>query len=91
MTCKNCIHYDLCKITVADENWTEDAPKELKEMFSPKGCKDFKNKADFVEVVRCRDCRYFTKGMAVGMCKRVKDKPILPCCYDNFCKYGEKR
>lgn len=47
--------------------------------------------ADVVEVVRCRDCRYFTKGMAVGMCKRVEGKPILPCCYDNFCKYGERK
>lgn len=47
--------------------------------------------ADVVEVVRCRDCRHFTKGMAVGMCKRIKEKPIIPCCYDNFCKYGERR
>ena len=47
--------------------------------------------ADVVEVVRCRDCRYFTKGMAIGMCKRVEGKPIIPCCYDNFCKYGNRR
>ena len=47
--------------------------------------------ADVVEVVRCRDCRYFTKGMAIGMCKRIEDKPIIPCCCDNFCKYGDRR
>lgn len=47
--------------------------------------------ADVVEVVRCRDCRYFTEGMAVGMCKRVEDKPIIPCCFDHFCSYGERR
>lgn len=46
--------------------------------------------ADVVEVVRCRECRFFTKGMAVGMCKRIEEKPILPCTYDNFCKYGER-
>ena len=46
---------------------------------------------DVVEVVRCKDCRYFTNGMAVGMCKRVEDKPIIPCCYDHFCSYGERR
>ena len=45
---------------------------------------------DVVEVVRCRDCQYFTEGMAVGMCKRVEDKPIIPCCFDHFCSYGER-
>ena len=48
MTCKDCIHYEVCKDTVADENWTDDAPKEFKEMFSPKGCENFKNKSDYV-------------------------------------------
>jgi Zn finger protein HypA/HybF involved in hydrogenase expression len=42
MTCKDsCIHYPVCKDTVADENWTDEAPELLKEMYSPKSCKDF--------------------------------------------------
>ena len=42
MTCKKyCIHYPVCKDTVADENWTTDAPKELRDMFSPEGCTNF--------------------------------------------------
>ena len=55
---------------------------------------DFLNECDCVdavEVVRCGKCRYFTEGMAVGMCKRIPDKPIIPMVYDNFCKYGERR
>lgn len=47
--------------------------------------------ADVVEVVRCKDCKHFTEGMAIGMCKRVKDKPILPIRYDHFCSYGERK
>jgi hypothetical protein len=50
MTCKDCIHYCLCKYTLADENWREDTPQEIKDMYSPKGCENFKNKADVVEV-----------------------------------------
>ena len=46
---------------------------------------------DAVEVVRCKDCKHFTEGMAVGMCKRVPDKPIIPVVYDHFCSYGERR
>lgn len=48
MTCKDCIHYEVCKDTVADVNWTDDAPKEFKEMFSPKGCENFKNNSVYV-------------------------------------------
>lgn len=50
MTCKDCIHYCLCKDTLADENWGEDIPQKIKDMFSPKGCENFKNKEDFKEV-----------------------------------------
>lgn len=47
--------------------------------------------ADAVEVVRCKDCKHFTPGMAIGMCKRDKDKPILPIPCDHFCSFGVKR
>lgn len=41
-TCRDCcIHYPVCKDTVADENWTDDAPELVKQMFSPEGCKNF--------------------------------------------------
>ena len=46
---------------------------------------------DIVEVVRCKDCKHFTEGMAIGMCKRVEDKPIIPIRYDHFCSFGERR
>lgn len=50
MTCKDCIHYCICKDTLADENWREDTPQEIKDMYSPNGCENFKNKEDFTEV-----------------------------------------
>ena len=46
---------------------------------------------DAVEVVRCRDCKHFTEGMAIGMCKRNPDKPIIPIPYNHFCSYGVRR
>lgn len=49
-TCRDCIHYPVCKDTVADENWNENTPKEVREMFSPSGCKNYKSTADVVEV-----------------------------------------
>jgi DNA-directed RNA polymerase subunit RPC12/RpoP len=42
MTCKDhCIHYPVCKDTVADENWTDEALDWIKRMFSPADCKNF--------------------------------------------------
>lgn len=48
MTCKDCICYEVCPKPYYGEkiacNDVEDR------------CENFKNKADFVEVVRCKDC-----------------------------------
>lgn len=40
--------------------------------------------------VRCLDCVYYTGG-AVGMCKQIPEKPIIPMVYDNYCKFGKRR
>ena len=69
MTCKDCIHYCVCKDTVADENWTDEAPTELRAMYSPQGCENFTAAADvapvkhgewvktrYIEVKRCSCC-----------------------------------
>ena len=42
-------------------------------------------------VVLCKDCKYFTKGMAVGMCKRNPEMPIIPIPYNHFCSFGERK
>lgn len=80
--CGDCIYYPICG------QWVEES-ETFPEIEG--GCKVFKSKADFVEVVRCKDCRYFTEGMAIGMCKRIEDKPIIPCRFDHFCSYGERK
>lgn len=46
---------------------------------------------DAVPVVRCRDCKHFSDGMAVGICKRIAAKPIIPIPYNHFCSYGERK
>jgi len=50
MTCKDCIHYCVCKDTVSDDNWTDEAPEELRKMFSPVGCENFTAAADVAPV-----------------------------------------
>jgi hypothetical protein len=73
--CEKCISYDICEIhqdKMADEFIT----------FFPNNedCPHFKNKADFVEVVRCNDCKHWDNGD----CYRLELS--LPT---DFCSYGE--
>ena len=49
MTCKDCIHYEVCE----NGQWYE----------TP--CVYYKNKADFVKVVRCKDCKYCEKAVSI--------------------------
>lgn len=45
MTCKDCLYYEVCPLGLAIKGKTGT-------------CLKFKNKADFVEVVRCKDCKF---------------------------------
>ena len=79
--CKDCVHYDACK-DAYDGNWDDFDECDLY-------CEHFKNKADFVEVVRCKECRFYVPPF----CYRPKNRPhhthgILP---SYFCSYGERK
>jgi hypothetical protein len=88
MTCKDCIYYDKCKEVFLTDKicWAD-------------GCKDFKNKADYVEVVRCKDCKcylavtYNGNPMHYGYCKNKHDD-ILGNRHryeGDYCSYGESK
>ena len=88
MTCKDCIHYDVCQYHIDEE--TEMTVNE---------CDHFKNKADFVEVVRCKDCRFNVNNMERDgydttdysgediVCSYFMTDGMLPT---DFCSYGLK-
>ena len=80
MTCKeNCLYYEACI------GWVE--PEELMEHNKPESCKTFKNKADFVEVVRCKDCKHrSTDDFRSFYCR----KDDVACKDDDFCSDGER-
>lgn len=71
LTCKDCLHYCVCKDTVADENWGENTPELVKEMFSPKGCENYKLAADVVEV---------RHGAIIETIKNGKMNRVFSCC-----------
>lgn len=95
--CKECLYYEVC----ADfrRNICETDQKRFEEYrINYNGiCDNFKNKADFVEVVRCRDCKHKVNYIGRVMCS--KNAYILYGAWcgltateeNHFCSYGEKR
>ena len=75
MTCKDCVYFEVCPLGLAIKGKTGI-------------CLKFKNKADFVKVVRCKDCRFNKLTDFTGERACIKQ-----CAYkkpDDFCSYGER-
>ena len=74
MTCKDCICYEILCLDTLQENELE-------------LCDYFKNKADFVEVVRCEKCIHSEDYNGRILCNKnahIFDK-------NDFCSCGERR
>lgn len=89
-SCKNCIHEEICDIPIITGGRK-----------NARNCKKFKNKADFVEVVRCKNCESFIekgneflRNDVFGFCEKSRtgffdDGEEV---YGNdFCSYGERK
>lgn len=101
MTCKDCIGYEFCSIGRDEDTvfYGKDiACNDVEDL-----CRYFKNKADFVKVVRCKDCKQFSENIegtrpiegADGKCfiRMVHSIDTQYCgvCYDDYCSYGERK
>ena len=96
MTCKDCILEPKCILRISFFMGDDELPgKELTDI--EKRCKSFKNKSDFVEVVRCEKCKHGD----VSIMALSKDGEEYIGCYcnlknivtdiDDFCSYGERK
>lgn len=84
MTCKDCIHYNVCQFHIDEET-----------PFSITECNNFKNKADFVEVVRCGKCKFAQHYKCVDPCynhMRCTRREHYTEGVDeyDYCSYGER-
>lgn len=89
-TCKECLHYEVCSgftPTDLDRDVFDYCRKGITEEIPDieKRCSDFKNAADVVEVVRCKDCEHYDEGG----CKHFGYHTYSPDVdEDDFCSYG---
>ena len=91
MTCKDCIHAKVC-----DNLISQGLPWEDGKYPAEKWCGLFKNKADVVEVVRCKDCKYLKYGyqcyspLGINL-SNDGDAYVLVDPEDDFCSGAERR
>ncbi len=81
-SCRDCIHFGFCYLTIRDEG---------------QPC-EFKNKNNLVEVVRCKDCKYWKPGDSFGGdslddMQRIGGCPIVRFGRreKDFCCEGERK
>lgn len=97
MTCKDCIHFQACKTMLESQGYVVDGDGHDADI----RCKEFQNKADFVEVVRCKDCKYwefvvddpiFKRELGNCKCPNWENNDFWCQTWeDNFCSYGERK
>lgn len=84
MTCKDCVKYDACLAYNGGMTRTTSMKNKADEM-----CGHFKNKADFVEVVRCSRCQH---GKEYAHSMRFKCRRFDRDTVENgFCNYGKRK
>lgn len=94
MTCKDCIFNEICErqedlVQLDDFTWDEYGESNEVEEY----CSIFRNKADFVEVVRCKDCKYYETDIWDGeiLCGCGNSSGLNDDKPDGYCCYGERR
>lgn len=101
MTCKNCYHYEACSgysISDLDKDvWDYCAKGKTDEIPDIEDrCSEFKNKADVIEVVKCKDCIHSTLTFGTYICDNIQtpwfnDEFAIDVGANDFCSYGERK
>ena len=82
MTCKDCIHFDVC-FYYGEKAIRDNTPN------AEIGCDNFKNKADYAEVVRCGNCKFAYKNRFLG--EHYCEKTNTKIKQIHFCSLGKRK
>lgn len=96
MICEDCVHHDLCfdNGTLFINFTTTGRKAENVETNCP--FKNFKNKSEFAEVVRCKDCKHCTihnSPTLYAYCEKThfRFEPFKTDTRTHFCSLGERK
>lgn len=85
MNCKDCIYFKRCVALGVELDMNHDKEAD-------KNCRYFKNKSNVVEVLRCKDCKYFInrEGKCYGQDIRSEEGYDCYKGENDFCSYGDR-
>lgn len=92
MTCKDCVHYEFCSDQYGNTDYFDD---EVIDSLVEELCSSFKDGTNFVNVVRCKDCRRCYKRITkrnkqtMYFCMRMDGNEFKVNAND-YCSYGKK-
>lgn len=82
MTCKSCVHHRVCGYRLDYETDVTNSK-----------CSHFRQKCNYVEVVRCKDCKYFKTPKwgddMINTCREMSG--CLDVHPDGYCSYGIRK
>ncbi len=84
MTCKDCIYFKRCVVLGVELDMHHNKEAE-------KNCRHFKNKADFAEVVRCKECKWRGSEECAMFYECGCGEQHTWETDDDFCSYGERK
>ena len=83
MTCKDCIHVEMCHMERCYQDYRFEHRDKIETY-----CEEFKNKADFEQVVRCEDCKYWENGKDYEPYCNHFGNMMTDTTANDFCSYG---
>jgi hypothetical protein len=95
--CEDCICFKSCQAwcVAIDKALKTDAATEELQKNNAELCPSFKNTADVVWVVRCKDCKHFGKNktyrdtkLPISFCDKFHHNITTE---NDFCSYGERK
>ena len=84
--CKDCLYFERCCSIGVELNMKQDKEAE-------NNCRKFKDATDIVKVVRCCDCRYFSRFSCKdkfgydGHCHGTNHG----VCIEDYCSFGKRK
>ena len=86
-TCKDCLHHKAC--SADNENYF----MLIGCVNVESNCIDFVDKSNFVEVVRCKDCKHCRNSVYPFIDHTLRECKVWKSATreDDFCSYGERR
>lgn len=87
-TCKDCLGFEFCLDRLGTTKYYDKAiaANNVEEL-----CRKFKDRKRFIEVVRCKDCKWLNKTKMICMNKNNRVFNTGKTVYsNNFCNYGAK-